>query len=127
LKNCFAQAQAFAYGHTAEEVDEDMRKSGASTADIARLRNHRVHAGNRPSSLLMYPRTTAQTLGGMLAIYEHSVFVQGIFWGINSFDQFGVELGKKMAAGIDITGATPPAGHGAAGLKSLINYVTTHR
>jgi glucose-6-phosphate isomerase len=127
LKNCFAQAQAFAYGHTAEEVDEDMRKAGASAAEIARLRNHRVHAGNRPSSLLMYPRTTAQTLGGLLAIYEHSVFVQGALWGINSFDQFGVELGKKMAAGIDISGANPPTGHGAAGLKSLINYVTTHQ
>jgi len=86
-----------------------------------------VHEGNRPSSLLMYPQTTARTLGGILALYEHSVFVQGTVWGVNSFDQFGVELGKKLAVGIDITGTKPPQGAGAAGIAALINYVSTHR
>ncbi len=104
-----------------------MRKAGSSEADIARLEAHRVYEGNRPSSLLMYPRTTARSLGGLLALYEHSVFVQGTVWGINSFDQFGVELGKKLALGIDMTGATPPTGYGAEGLKALIGYVATHR
>jgi glucose-6-phosphate isomerase len=127
LQNCFAQSQAFAFGHSLDEVEADMRKAGANPADIARIGAHRVYDGNRPSSLLLYPRTTARTLGGLLALYEHSVFVQGTVWGVNSFDQFGVELGKKLAAGIDLKGAKAPAGHGAAGLASLIEYVAKHR
>src|SRR6202166_4255790 len=127
LQNCFAQSQAFAFGHTPEEVEADMRKAGSSAADIERLRAHRVYEGNRPSSLLMYPQTTARSLGGLIALYEHSVFVQGTVWGINSFDQFGVELGKKLALGIDLSGKTAPTGHGAEGLKALIGYVAGHR
>jgi glucose-6-phosphate isomerase len=127
LQNCFAQSQAFAYGHPLQAVEEDMHRAGASPEDIKRVAPHRVHAGNRPSSLLMYPQTTAYTLGGLLALYEHSVFVQGTVWGINSFDQFGVELGKKLATGIDMTGAKAPQGYGAAGLASLISYVKEHR
>jgi glucose-6-phosphate isomerase len=127
LKNCFAQSQAFAYGYPLAAVEADMRKAGSSAADIARIAVHRVHEGNRPSSLLLYPQTTARALGGILALYEHSVFVQGSVWGINSFDQFGVELGKKLAVAIDMTGAKPPQGDGAEGLKSLIGYVSTHR
>jgi glucose-6-phosphate isomerase len=127
LKNCFAQSQAFAYGYTLPEVEADMRKAGVSAAEIDRIAIHRVHEGNRPSSLLMYPQTTARSLGGILALYEHSVFVQGTIWGINSFDQFGVELGKKLAVGIDMTGAKAPQGTGAAGIAALINYVATHR
>jgi glucose-6-phosphate isomerase len=127
LKNCFAQSQAFAYGYTLPEVEADMRKAGVAAAEIDRIAIHRVHEGNRPSSLLMYPQTTARSLGGILALYEHSVFVQGTIWGINSFDQFGVELGKKLAVGIDMTGAKAPQGTGAAGIAALINYVATHR
>jgi glucose-6-phosphate isomerase len=127
LQNCFAQAQAFAFGHTPEEVDADMRKAGADAAEIARLRAHRVHEGNRPSSLLLYPQTTARTLGALLALYEHSVFVQGTLWGINSFDQFGVELGKKLAAGISMKGDKAPTGPGAEGLAALIRYVGSRR
>jgi glucose-6-phosphate isomerase len=127
LKNCFAQSQAFAYGYTLPEVEADMRKAGVSAAEIDRVAIHRVHEGNRPSSLLMYPQTTARSLGGILALYEHSVFVQGTIWGINSFDQFGVELGKKLAVGIDMTGAKAPQGTGASGIAALINYVANHR
>jgi glucose-6-phosphate isomerase len=127
LQNCLAQSQAFAFGHTLDEVDEDMRKAGSSVGDIERLRAHKVYEGNRPSSLLMYPKTTARSLGGLIALYEHSVFVQGTLWGINSFDQFGVELGKKLALGIDMKGETAPTGHGAEGLKALIGYVAKHR
>jgi len=127
LRNCFAQSQAFAFGYTLPEVEADMQKAGAKAADIARTAAHRVHEGNRPSSLLMYPKTTARALGGLLAIYEHSVFVQGTVWGVNSFDQFGVELGKKLAVGIDMTGVKPPAGQGGDGLAALIDYVAKHR
>ena len=127
LQNCLAQSQAFAFGYFPEEVEADLKKAGSSPADIDRLRPHKVHEGNRPSSLLLYPRTTARSLGGLLALYEHSVFVQGTLWGINSFDQFGVELGKRLALGIDMTGKTPPTGQGAAGLAALIGYVAGHR
>src|SRR5580700_500720 len=127
LKNCFAQSQAFAFGYSLQDVEADSAKAGANPSDIARIGAHRVHDGNRPSSLLLYPQTTARTLGGLLALYEHSVFVQGTVWGVNSFDQFGVELGKKLAVGIDLKGQRPPTGHGAAGLKALIEYVAKHR
>src|SRR5712672_143611 len=127
LQNCLAQSQAFAFGYSLQEVEADSAKAGANPSDIARIGVHRVHDGNRPSSLLLYPQTTARTLGGLLALYEHSVFVQGTVWGVNSFDQFGVELGKKLAVGIDLKGAKAPAGHGAAGLASLIEYVAKHR
>jgi len=127
LRNCLAQSQAFAFGYTAEEVAADMRKAGAAAADIARLVPHRVHEGNRPSSLLMYPQTTARSLGALLALYEHSVFVQGSIWGVNSFDQFGVELGKKLAGGISMQGDLAPSGFGSAGLSAVIAYVAQHR
>jgi glucose-6-phosphate isomerase len=127
LKNCFAQSQAFAYGYPLPEVEADMRKAGVSAGEIERIAIHRVHEGNRPSSLLLYPQTTARTLGGILALYEHSVFVQGTVWGVNSFDQFGVELGKKLAMGIDLTGAKAPQGTGAPELAALIDYVAKHR
>jgi glucose-6-phosphate isomerase len=127
LQNCFAQSQAFAFGRALEEVEADMRRAGAGGEEIVHRAPHRVYDGNRPSSLLMYPQTTARTLGGLLALYEHSVFVQGTVWGINSFDQFGVELGKKLASGIDMKGGKAPSGHGASGLAFLIDYVAKHR
>jgi glucose-6-phosphate isomerase len=127
LENCFAQAQAFAYGHTLAEAAESMQKGGADAAEVARLAPHRVHEGNRPSSVLLFPQTTARTLGNLLAIYEHSVFVQGVVWGINSFDQYGVELGKKLATGISFHGDHPPSGPGAAGLEALLEYVVKNR
>ena len=127
LQNCFAQSQAFAFGHTQKEVEEEMSRAGAAAADIARIGPHRVYDGNRPSSLLLYPETTARALGGLLALYEHSVFVQGTVWGVNSFDQYGVELGKKLATGIDLSGKRPPTGQGAHGLQALIGYVARNR
>src|SRR5271165_423197 len=127
LQNCFAQSQAFAFGYSLDEVEADMRKAGATPEDIARIAVHRVHEGNRPSSLLLYPQTSARTLGGLLALYEHNVFVQGVVWGVNSFDQFGVEFGKKLASGIDLTGKRAPTGPGADGLAALIAYLAANR
>jgi glucose-6-phosphate isomerase len=127
LQNLFGQAQAFAFGYPRAAVEADMRAAGAAAAEIARIAPHRVHAGNRPATLLLYPQTTAHTLGGLLALYEHSVFVQGAIWGINSFDQFGVELGKKLAGAISLRGDRIPAGPDAVGLQALIEYVTSRR
>ena len=81
IANCLAQAEAFAFGQASDNP-------------------HKVHAGNRPSSLLMFQRLDPFTLGALIALYEHKVFVQGIVWGLNSFDQWGVELGKKLCEGI---------------------------
>ena len=127
LQNVFAQSQAFAFGHSLEEVRAEMQKSGATAEEIERIGPAKVYQGNRPNSLFMYDQTSARTLGNLLAIYEHSVFVQGTLWGINSFDQFGVELGKKLAGSISIERQTVPEGPGAPGLKELIAYVKQRR
>lgn len=97
LANCFAQAQAFALGYGPEEVQAELKARGLDDAQIAQLTPHKLHPGNRPSSLLLFPRLGPRTLGKLIALYEHKVFVQSVIWGINAFDQWGVELGKKMA------------------------------
>ena len=100
LANCFAQAQAFALGQTAEQIRVDLQAKGKSEIEIARLTPHKLHPGNRPSTLILFPRLGPRTLGKLIALYEHKVFVQSVIWGINAFDQWGVELGKKLAEGM---------------------------
>jgi glucose-6-phosphate isomerase len=97
LANCFAQAHAFAFGQTAEQVGADLSAKGASSAEVARLTPHKLHPGNRPSSIVLFPRLGPKTLGRLIALYEHKVFTQSVIWGINAFDQWGVEIGKKLA------------------------------
>jgi glucose-6-phosphate isomerase len=89
MANCFAQSKVLAFGRTAEEV-------AAEGADAA-LVPHKVMPGNRPSSTILAPRLTPSVLGQLVALYEHTVFTEGVIWGIDSFDQWGVELGKVMA------------------------------
>jgi glucose-6-phosphate isomerase len=98
--NCLAQAQALAFGRTAEEAVAAMRASGLDAAEAARLAPHRTFPGNRPSTLLVHDSLTPFALGRLIALYEHKVFVQGAIWGINSFDQWGVELGKQLAGAL---------------------------
>jgi glucose-6-phosphate isomerase len=97
LANCFAQAEAFAFGQTERQVRDDLVAKGTADDEIARLLPHKVHAGNRPSSLILFPRLGPRTLGRLIAWYEHKVFVQSVIWDVNPFDQWGVELGKKLA------------------------------
>lgn len=97
LSNCFAQSAALAFGRSADEVRAAMEKAGESPAQIARFLPQRVFAGNQPSSTLLLPRLSPAALGALVALYEHKVFVQGVIWGVNSFDQWGVELGKAVA------------------------------
>jgi glucose-6-phosphate isomerase len=103
IANVFAQAEALAFGKTAEEV--------AAEGTPEWLVPHRVFGGNRPSNLLLAERLTPETLGKLVALYEHSVFTQGVVWGINSFDQWGVELGKVLAQRIvpELEAAREPA------------------
>jgi glucose-6-phosphate isomerase len=90
--NVFAQAQALAFGKTAEEIAAE----GVAPEVVA----HKVMEGNRPTSVLMAQRLTPFQLGTLVALYEHNVFTQGVIWGIDSFDQWGVELGKQLALAI---------------------------
>jgi glucose-6-phosphate isomerase len=92
LSNVFAQGEALAFGKTPDEV----RAEGTAEAVVP----HRVMEGNRPSNTILAERLTPHTLGTLVALYEHSVFTQGAVWGIDSFDQWGVELGKALAKAI---------------------------
>ncbi|MBK1657990.1 glucose-6-phosphate isomerase [Paracraurococcus ruber] len=100
LANGLAQAQALMQGKTAAQVEAEMRAAGTDAAEIARLLPHRVFPGDRPSATLLLPRLDPFTLGQLVALYEHKVFSLGALWGINAFDQWGVELGKQLAGPI---------------------------
>ena len=98
LANCFAQSAALAFGKTEAEARNELEAAGLSTAQRDALLPHKIFAGNQPSTTLLLPRLDPYHLGLLLALYEHKVFVQGVIWGINSFDQWGVELGKQLAS-----------------------------
>ncbi|EAL1421068.1 glucose-6-phosphate isomerase, partial [Campylobacter coli] len=97
LSNVFAQAEAFMLGRTLEEVQEEMTKKGLTKEQIHKLAPHRVFSGNRPSNILLLDEIHPKSIGSLVALYEHKIFVQGVIWDINSFDQWGVELGKELA------------------------------
>jgi len=111
--NCLAQAQALAFGRTEAEVRAEMETAGTAPAEIDRLALHRTFPGDRPSTVILQRRTDPRSLGRLLALFEHKVFVQGVLWGVNSFDQWGVELGKALARDI------LPALEGTAGAEAL--------
>ncbi len=98
--NAFAQAEALLAGKTLAQVEREMHAAGADAAAIAAIAPHRVFSGNRPSTTILFRRLDAFTLGRVVALYEHKVAVQGCLWGVNSFDQWGVELGKVLAGGV---------------------------
>ena len=100
LANCLAQSAALMAGRTPEQARRQLQAAGLPPETIDRLLPHRVFAGNRPSNTFLYPKLTPRALGALVALYEHKVFVQGAVWGINSFDQWGVELGKQLADSI---------------------------
>ena len=95
--NCLAQSQALAFGKTQDEVAAEMKADGQSDDEIKRLSPHRTFPGDRPSTTILHRQLDPFTLGRLIALYEHKVFVQGVIWGVNSFDQWGVELGKQLA------------------------------
>ncbi|MGD9906415.1 MAG: glucose-6-phosphate isomerase [Vicinamibacterales bacterium] len=97
LANCFAQSEALMRGKTEAEARAELAAAGLPAAEVDRLAPHKVFPGNRPSTTLLYRQLDPRTLGRLLAFYEHKVFVMGAVWGINSFDQWGVELGKALA------------------------------
>ncbi len=97
VANCLAQTEALAFGKTADEARKELQESGLTGAALDTLVLHKVFPGNRPTSTLIYRTLDPETLGMLIALYEHKVFVMGAIWDINSFDQWGVELGKALA------------------------------
>ncbi len=100
IANCLAQSQALMKGRTLREAEAQLLSAGKSKVDAKRLAPHRVFVGNRPSLTLAYKKLDPYTLGRLIALYEHRVFVEAAIWGINAFDQWGVELGKELATGL---------------------------
>ena len=125
LANCLGQAQAFALGYNEQEVQEELQSRGMDTATIARLKPHKLHPGNHPSSILLFPRLDPVTLGKLIAMYEHKVFVQSVIWDINAFDQWGVELGKKVAD--SLVSAVEKPETGPVNLQGVLSHIRKWR
>ena len=123
LANYFAQTEALMRGKTEMEARAELEAQGQTPADVARLAPHKVFPGNRPTTSVLYRRLDPRTLGRLLALYEHKVFVMGAVWGINSFDQWGVELGKVLATRIrpELDAAVDVTSHDAS-TNGLINH-----
>jgi len=130
IANCLAQTEALMHGRTREEALRQLLASGLEPERAEMLAAHKTFPGNRPSNTIIYRRLDPATLGALIALYEHKVFVQGVIWGINSFDQWGVELGKELAARLMpmVRGDVPAEGLDAstAGLLREIARLRTH-
>jgi glucose-6-phosphate isomerase len=100
LSNFLAQPEALMRGKTGAEVESELIAAGMAKRDIKALLPHKIFPGNRPTNTLLYRKLTPRTLGRLIALYEHKVFVQGAIWDVNSYDQWGVELGKQLAKAI---------------------------
>jgi glucose-6-phosphate isomerase len=113
LANCFAQSEAFMRGKNADEVRAELKAQGLSETHVEALQPHKVFPGNRPSNTVLMDELTPATLGALIALYEHKTFVQGAIWDVNSFDQWGVELGKVLAKSIqaELAGAARTSSH----------------
>jgi len=128
LCNFLAQTEALMKGKPAEQVEAELKKSGKSDAEIEKIKPHKVFEGNRPSNSIMVEKVTPFTLGALIAMYEHKIFVQGCIWDINSYDQWGVELGKELAKAIEPELSTddPVASHDSS-TNNLINFIKKHK
>ncbi|KAK2184205.1 hypothetical protein NP493_278g03093 [Ridgeia piscesae] len=144
LANFLAQTEALMKGKSAEETKTELVNSGMADDDIAAILPFKVFEGNRPSNSILFQKLTPHTLGALIAMYEHKIFVQGIIWDINSYDQWGwvvclsqspcilvitkVELGKQLAKTIQgqLSGPSPVNNHDSS-TNGLINYIKTHR
>ena len=128
LANFFAQTEALAFGKTADEARAELEAEGLSGPALEALLPHKVFEGNRPTTSILYRRLDPATLGRLIALYEHKIFTEGVLWEINSFDQWGVELGKQLAKEIlpQLTGSEPIANHDSS-TNGLINHMKALR
>jgi glucose-6-phosphate isomerase len=129
LSNFLAQTEALMKGKNEAEARAELAAEGRSPEDIERLLPHKIFPGNRPTNSILYRKLTPRTLGMLIALYEHKVFVQGAIWNINSFDQWGVELGKQLAKAIlpEIKGECAPASHDGSTLGLLKTCISWRR
>jgi glucose-6-phosphate isomerase len=128
LSNFFAQTEALMKGKTESEVRSELTKQGTTGEEQDALTPHKIFAGNKPTNSILFQKLTPLTLGSLIAMYEHKIFVQGIIWNINSFDQWGVELGKQLAKAIlpELDKPGEILSHDSS-TNGLINYFKSHR
>lgn len=128
LSNFFAQPEALMRGKTAEEVRAELTAQGMSGEKLEALVPHKVFEGNRPTNSILFRKLSPRTLGSLIALYEHKIFTQGILWNINSFDQWGVELGKQLAKAIlpELEHPGEITSHDSS-TNGLINFYKEHR
>jgi len=128
MANFFAQTEALMRGRTQDEAKAEMLAAGMSPANADALAPHRTFPGNRPTNTILMERLTPRTLGALIAMYEHRIFTQGVVWGINSYDQWGVELGKQLAGVIlkELEEGKVSAEHDAS-TRGLLEYFLHHR
>ena len=126
VANCLAQSEALMKGRTLDEAREKVADK-FSGAELDRQARHRVFPGNRPTTTLAYPQLTPYVLGQIIALYEHRVFVEGVVLGLNSYDQWGVELGKELATALQpvVEGATSADGKDGS-TAALVGFLQTH-
>jgi len=124
LANFFAQPEALMRGKTADEVRAELTAAGLPAARVEALVPHRTFPGNRPTTSILVQKLTPSTLGALIALYEHKIFVQGIVWDVYSFDQWGVELGKQLASRIlpELAADRPVTGHDASTTGLIERY-----
>ncbi|WPL15432.1 Glucose-6-phosphate isomerase [Thiorhodovibrio winogradskyi] len=129
IANCLAQTEALMRGRTAEEALEGMLAAGMPRAEAERLAPHRQFDGNRPTNTLFVEEVTPRTLGALIALYEHKIFCQGVIWGVNSFDQWGVELGKQLATVIlkELEEGRVMAEHHDGSTRALLDFYLKNR
>jgi glucose-6-phosphate isomerase len=128
LSNFFAQTEALMKGKTEKEVRKELEAQGLKKKEIEKLLPHKVFEGNRPTNSILFQKLTPKTLGSLIAMYEHKIFVQSIIWNINAFDQWGVELGKQLAKAIlpELKDEKTVETHDAS-TNGLINYYKSLR
>jgi glucose-6-phosphate isomerase len=128
LANFLAQTEALMRGKTEAEARTELQQSGMNGPDLERLLPHKVFPGNRPTTSIIFTKLTPRVLGSLIAMYEHKIFVQGVVWSINSFDQWGVELGKQLAKTIlsELQSSADPAGHDAS-TQGLMEFIRSQR
>jgi len=129
LSNFFAQTEAMAFGKDAATVRVELEKAGKDPATVEALVPHKVFEGNRPSNSFLFKKLTPRVLGSLIAMYEMKIFAQGAIWNINSFDQWGVELGKQLAKAIypELDSSTGDVTTHDSSTNGLINYFKKHR
>ncbi len=127
LSNCFAQTEALMLGKTADEARAELVAQGLGGETLESLLPYKIFPGNRPSNTLLFDKLDPHTLGMLIALYEHKVFVQGVIWNINSFDQWGVEFGKQLAGKLlpELRGKHLASSHDAS-TNGLINRYLAH-